>query len=58
MPESKRTGEGNKRPHKLLKKFEVYFLRERERERERRERTSGEGAERDGDTESKAGSRL
>ena len=39
------------------------FLRERERERERerkreRERMSRGGAEREGDTESKAGSRL
>ena len=33
------------------------FIFERERERER-ESTSGEGAEKAGDTESKAGSRL
>ena len=40
--------------------FNVYsFLREREREREReRQSVSGRGAEREGDTESKAGSRL
>ena len=43
----------------LLKNFFkmlIYFLRERERERDRAQ--SGGGAEREGDTESKAGSRL
>ena len=37
--------------------FIYLFLRERERERER-ERLSGGGVKREGDTESKAGSRL
>ena len=35
----------------------IYFLRDRERERERESVSKG-GAEREGDTESKAGSRL